>query len=137
MMSQAPASRPDVDVYADIQDVITHYPPLAHDRAWLHVEVKSSHVVVSGNIKAQPTYEYVLDHFPKVAGVESIDHSQLYYDDDIRFQVARLTTPGVFVNVESGLLKLMGSLPKEITVEELVKRVYTVPGIRKVVTVLK
>jgi hypothetical protein len=135
MMSQV--VRPDVDIYAEIQDVIVHYPPLAHDRAHIQIEVKGGHVVVSGNMKSQPAYEYFLNRLPTISGVQSVDSTRLYHDDEIKRSVARLTPPGVFVNIEYGLLKLTGTLPEDISAEEVVKRVSTVPGIHRIVTVFK
>jgi hypothetical protein len=133
-MSQTPVLRPDVDVLADIHDMIVHYPQLAHDRARMQIAVTHGHVTVTGNIKSQPAYDYLLKHLPAVEGVGSIDHSGLYHDDEIRRQIARLTPPGMFVNVEYGLVKLTGALPATLAVEDLVVNISRVPGIHKIVT---
>lgn len=128
---------PDIDVHSAVTDLIVHYPPLAHDHAHIHYNVQDGHVVVSGNMKSRLVYDYFLNKLPSIRGVQSVDHSRLYEDDEIRRQIARLIPPGMFVNVEYGLVKLTGTLTGGVTTEELVKRISVIPGITRIVTALK
>lgn len=128
---------PDIDVHSAVNDLIVHYPPLAHDRPHIHYEVNNGHVTVHGNLKSRLVYDYFLNKLPTVRGVQYVDHSRLYDDDEIKKQVARLIPSGVFVNVEYGLLKLTGTLTGEMTPQELVKRISVIPGITRIVTAFK
>jgi hypothetical protein len=127
----------DIDVHSAVNDLIVRYPPLAHDRAHIHYGVNNGHVVVSGNMKSHFVYDYFLNKLPSVRGVQSVDHSRLYDDDEIRKQVARLIPSGLFINVEYGVVKLTGALSGNITPEELVKRMAVIPGITRIVTAFK
>ena len=49
----APSVRPDIDIREDVLEVITHYPPLRHDRNHLDVTVADGVVTITGYLKSR------------------------------------------------------------------------------------
>lgn len=133
-MAEAKSIRPDIDIEEEIHDLMMTYPPLAHDRHRLHIDVQNGGVIVKGYLKALPTLEYLLNRIEQVEGVKSIESSQLYNDETIRLQVGRVIPPGVFANLEYGAVILSGKLPEGITTEALVRNVGHVAGVHRVIT---
>ncbi len=127
-------TRPDLDIQEDIHRLMTDYPPLSHDKHRVHITVDNGLVTISGYTKAPPTRNYLVRSVSQVEGVKSVDSADLYDDETIRLDVARVAPMGVFVNVEYGALILAGGVPEGTTVEELVRQVGRVPGVHRVVT---
>jgi hypothetical protein len=129
--------RPDMDIEADLQELLVLYPPLAHDRHRLRYTVQDGHITIAGHVLSRVTHHYLVNNLPLLDGVQSVDTSQLYQDEDIRIDIGRLMPFGIFVNVEYGTVKLTGKLPPDTTVEGLVNQAMTVPGVERVVTALQ
>lgn len=136
-LTVSPTIRPDLDIEGDIHDLIATYPPLTHDRHQFHVTVTDGNVTVAGAIKSRVTYSYLLERLPQIAGVRSVNHSMLFYDDDIRLNLGRLIPLGVFVNMEYGVVKLSGTLPAGMNLEALVQEISHIGGVQRVVAALK
>ncbi|MCU0499300.1 MAG: hypothetical protein MUF87_18255 [Anaerolineae bacterium] len=128
--------RPDVDIHHDIHNLIVHYPPAAHDHRALHIEVKAGAVKLSGVFKARVTQTYILDKLPNIAGIQSLDITQLYNDDDLRLEVAKVVPFGVYVNLEYGQVKLTGKHPTDLSLETLVSRISAIPGVTRIIAAL-
>lgn len=124
----------DVMIEEDIHDLMLSYTPVKHDRHQLHVSVNDGNVSVKGYVKGRPAYTFLVEQLPKVKGVKTVDISELYYDENIRIQTGHVIPPGVLVAVEYGAVILSGKLAPGLTVEEVVKRVAQVPGVRRVLT---
>jgi osmotically-inducible protein OsmY len=137
-MADAPSqstTRPDMDIEVDIQDLIAHYPPLAHDQHHFEYDVDQGVVKVWGNVKSHVTQQYLLSQLPKVDGVREVQGQNLINDDDIRLDAAQLVPAGVFVNVEYGIVKLTGRLDDGTNVDGLVENIsQRVNGIRRIYT---
>ncbi|HEX2619512.1 MAG TPA: hypothetical protein VHL11_05175 [Phototrophicaceae bacterium] len=129
--------RPDIDIHSDLQNLLVHYPPLAHDRHRLTYTVQHGVVTVAGYLKSRTTYHYLVNNLPLIAGVAAVSHEHLYHDDDIRLEVGRVVPFGVFANVEYGEVKLTGSLPANVIAEDLAQKIGAVPGVHRVITALK
>lgn len=137
-MADAPSqstTRPDIDIEMDIQNLIAHYPPLAHDQHHFDYDVDNGVVTVSGNLKSRINHEYLLTQLPKITGVKSIQSQDLANDDDIRLDAAKLAPTGIFVNVEYGIIKLTGRLEEGANVDGLVGDIsQRVRGIQRIYT---
>lgn len=133
---QMTMTRADEDILEDIRVLFSRYPPLQHDRHAVHVHVERGVVNIEGYIKAIPTYRYLQDNLPQIRGVRFVNADRLYVDEVVRIAVARVLPLGVQVRVEYGTAILTGKLPADMTVEELVGRVATVEGVRRVLTKL-
>ena len=66
-MAHIQASRPDMDIEADVEDIIVHYPPLMNDRHHLNVHVEDGAVTVTGHTRSAITREYLVDAVNKIA----------------------------------------------------------------------
>ena len=135
--AQTPVTRADADIAAEIEDVIVRYPPLAHDRNHLHVDVRNGMATISGHLRTYNTRDFLLQALESIDGLRGADTSYLHIDDGIRIAVGRVIPVGVFANAEYGTVVLSGELPDGTTVDELVSRVGAVPGVRRVIIALR
>jgi osmotically-inducible protein OsmY len=135
-MAEAPASisRPDADIAADIQHLITRYPPMMNDRRHVHYRVENGHVIISGNTRTSITRRYLVENVRQLPGVRGVDADRLHDDETIRREVARLMPVGVLVTVEYGQVILIRRLPADIDQEALTAKVAAVPGVRGVLS---
>lgn len=129
--------RPDMDIEADLKELLMRYPPLTHDRHRLTYSVENGQVTIAGNLKSRVTYHYLVNNLPLIDGAQSVDTTQLFHDEDIRLSVGQLMPFGVFVNVEYGMVKLSGKLPPDTNLEMLVNQVMSVPGVKHVAAALQ
>jgi osmotically-inducible protein OsmY len=133
-MSELRAERTDLDIEADIEHVLAHYPPLTHDRPYLEVTVQNGVVTVNGSTRTGITRRYLVDALRRIPDVARVEANGLFSDDTIRLEVGRLIPPGVIANVMHGTVILTGSLPGEVNAMELIAAVDNVPGVRAVRT---
>jgi hypothetical protein len=137
-MADAPSqstTRPDLDIEMDIQDLIAHYPPLAHDQHHFRCEVNNGVVWVTGNLKSRVTQQYLLTQLPKIDGVREVQGQGLVNDDHVSRDVGKLVPTGVFVNVEYGIVKLTGRLEEGTSIDGLVDKIsQQVTGIKRIYT---
>lgn len=124
--------RPDVDILADIEAVIVHYPPLQQDRHHFKVRVQSGSVVISGHVRTPITRRYLLDRVGTVADVTEIDATNLHTEEEIRLAAAKVVPDGVLVNVRYGVVILNGKLPEGVTAEAVAQAFKTIPGVERV-----
>jgi osmotically-inducible protein OsmY len=129
--------RHDLDIREDIYRLMSHYPPLNHDRHQIEVEVEDGVVKLRGYARSRPTYRYLLDHIPSIRGVRAVDADELFCDEILRLDLGRLVPYGVIVNLEYGTAILTGRLPEDYSIEKLVKQIAQVRGVHRVVTSLK
>ena len=127
-------ARPDVDIEEAIDDLIAHYPPLAHDRRRIQCRVKNGVVTLSGHVMARITHRYLEEQLPAIDGVKSVKSDKLYDDETIRLEVGKLIAPGVQVRVEYGAVILAGRLPGDVDAGKLVRQVKKIPGVDQVLT---
>ncbi len=127
-------SRPDVDIEADIQDVIAHYPPLQSDWHHLHIAVNGGVVDLSGHTRSQVSRTYLIEKVEAVRGVQAVVREELYDEDTIRREAGRRTPTGVFVNARYGTVILTGSLPEGVEAAQVVNDVAQIAGVQQVVT---
>ncbi|MEQ8676946.1 MAG: hypothetical protein RLP44_07770 [Aggregatilineales bacterium] len=127
-------SRPDMDILADIHHVERGYPPLVNDRHQVNFEVNDGVVTVSGYTKATPTYNYTLGRVADIDGVKEVIAHNFFNDETIRLDVGRTIPVGVVLSVEYGTVILAGKLPDGTTIEEVVREVGLVEGVRRVIT---
>lgn len=135
--TQVIAVRSDLDIEADIQHLFAHYPPLAHDRHRIKVNVQEGVVTLVGYVKAPVSRHYALKNIPNVDGVKALKADNFYDDEMIRLEAGRKVPSGVQVIVEYGAIILAGSLPTGTTADVLVQVMSKVPGVHKVVVAFK
>ncbi len=127
-------SRPDVDIEADIQDLIAHYPPLQSDWHQLHISVTDGVVDLSGHTRSQISRTYLIQRVEEVRGVKAVSREQLYDEETIRREAGQRTPTGVFANARYGAVILTGSLPEGVDAVQVVNDVAQVAGVQQVVT---
>ncbi len=127
-------SRPDVDIEADIQDVIAHYPPLQSDWHQLHINVTGGVVALSGHTRSKVSRTYLIERVQALRGVTAVTREELYDEDTIRREVGQRTPTGVFANARYGTVILTGSLPEGVDATQVVNDVAQVAGVQQVVT---
>lgn len=135
--TQVKTQRPDVDIEAEIDHIMTRYPPMVNDRRHVTYSVKDGAVAVRGHIKTGITRHYLADMLPEIKGVKSVNLDLLYVDADMRRDVGALVPYGVFVNVEYGTVILTGRVPDDVDAKALIEQVEAVPGVRRVSAHLK
>lgn len=123
-----------MDIEADIHRMVTQYPPLVHDRHHFDIAVNDGVVTVDGHIKGAITFRHLLNLIPNIPGVKSINASELYNDEAIRLGIAPKIPTGLFARVEYGAVILEGTLPEDVSAEELVREVGLVKGVHRVIT---
>lgn len=133
-MAEPRTTRADVDIEADIDDILHHYPPLVNDRHYLSIDVDGGSITVKGHTRTDITRKYLVDALGKVDGAAGVNADGLFSDAEIRLDVGRLIPVGVYANVEYGVVVLTGSLPENVSEADLVAAVSGVPGVRAVHT---
>ncbi len=134
-ISSQSVARPALDIELDLQDLVAHYPPAAHDQHHFDFVISDGVVTLNGNVKSRVTHQFLLDKVPEIEGVRDVRAEALANDDDLRLETAKLTPYGVFVNVEYGIVKLTGRLDAGTDVNALVNQIISsVPGIRRIYT---
>lgn len=129
------SQRPDIDIQADIDHLIAHYPPLQKDRKSVRYEVTDGVVTVSGHVQTPSTKRYFLDRLPNVQGIKAVHADGLFDDETIRIEAGKIIPVGVVLGkVFYGTLVLAGQLPEGVTEESLASQVGAVPGVQRVVT---
>lgn len=132
--TQDPPVISDIDIEANIYHTMAEYPPFMHDRHRVDFSIKDGVVTVSGYVKSNVTYVYVINRLQDIAGVRQVIAGDFYNDDELRRDVGRVVPPGVMVTMEYGAAILSGQLPEGTGVEDLVKSVGLIPGIHRVIT---
>lgn len=131
--TDAPVTRPDIDILDAVQLWMTGYPPLVNDRNHIQVRVEAGVVILSGNIKTPITRNYLLSHIKQIASVQGVDDSALYDDETIRLNVGQVLTNGTIGQVEWGTVILVGKLPEGDVLDALVERIGKIAGVKRVV----
>lgn len=137
MEAHAPTARADVDIAADIGDIMQRYPPLVRDRRHLRVDVRDGVASVAGHVRSFNTRDYFLDAIGKVDGIASVNASYLHVDEAIRLAAGAVIPVGVIANVEYGTVVLSGRQPDGLEIDALVARVGSVAGVRRVVVAFR
>lgn len=133
-MASAAITRPDMDIYADVEDVITYYPPLVNDRHHVKVQVEAGVVTVSGHVKTTISINYLRDNLTHIEGVKSVDMSQLFSDERLRIDIGQFIPMGVWANIEYGHVILSGHLPDGVSVSSVSAQISSLPGVRDIRT---
>lgn len=124
------ASRPDVDIAADIKRLITRYPPMMNDRHHVQYTVVDGKVTLSGYTRTAITQRYLLETTHQIDGVTEVEAAGLFNDEDIRVGVGQMIPMGVYTNVGYGVVMLTGRLPEGTDMTALVAAIEKVPGVR-------
>ena len=135
--AEAPAARPDIDIRADVEEFIVHYPPTNNDRFHLDVDVRNGVVILSGYVKTLNTHDYLLGNLPTIKGIAGVQTDRLYIDEQIRLEVGQVIPAGVNVNVEYGVVVLTGKLTEDASEDRFVGRIASIPGVNRVITALR
>lgn len=131
--AEVKVARPDVDIENDVMRVFGAYPPLRHDRSRVNVTINEGAVVATGYVKTAQSREVFSREASKVEGVTSVDVSGLYDDEALRLQVGYATPFGVYASVSYGAVVLNGKLPEGTNVDDMVKKVAKMDGVRTVI----
>lgn len=122
--------RPDEDIEESIADLIRSYPPLRTSRPFFTFASRQGAVKFMGNVRT-PQERYLLaQRVPHIAGVRSVDVSELYDDEQVRFAVGKVVPYGVYATVHYGAVVLTGRLPESMSAESLLDQVRAVAGVR-------
>jgi hypothetical protein len=132
-----PSVRPDIDIKDDVNSLLFQYPPLANDRHHLHVDVSNGLVTVRGYVRTPITRRYLMDAIVKLPGVTGVNLRNLYDDESIRLDIAKLIPFGVLANVDYGNVVLTGKNTDEVSVDTLVTRIGNIPGVHRVVVAFR
>lgn len=132
--AQSPAVPTDAEIAAAIVDnIILRYPPLTHDRNHLRIDVHDGVATIGGHVRSVNTYDYFLQALKSVGGLKDVNTTYLHVDEAIRLGLGRVMPVGVIANVEYGTVVLSGEPPAGSTVDEIVAKAGSVPGVRRVV----
>ena len=131
--TDAPETRPDIDILDDIDLWMTGYPPLVNDRNHIRVGVEDGIVTLSGNVKTPITRGYLLTNIRKIDGVQGVDDGALYDDETIRLHVGHALTHGGIGQVEWGTVILAGKFPESDALDAVVASIGKIPGVKRVV----
>ncbi|MFN7210169.1 MAG: hypothetical protein ACK4P1_07225 [Aggregatilineales bacterium] len=122
--------RPDEDIEESIADLIRSYPPLRTSRAFFTFASLRGHVKFMGNVRTPQERHLLAERVPHIAGVQSVDVSELYDDEQVRFAIGKLLPYGVYATVHYGAVALTGRLPEGMSAETLLEQVRAVSGVR-------
>ena len=128
--------RPDIDIDADLQQIIKNYPPLNNDRHHVTVSVNHGEVSVAGHIKAPMTRRVLASRFRNVAGVRSVNTDALYDDETIRLAAGKLIPAGALVTSDYGTVVLAGTLDAD-TSAKVIRQLEHIPGVKHVINAVK
>ena len=124
--------RPDIDIEAEIDDILTRYPPLVQDRHHIETDVNKGVVTVSGYTRTPITRAYLVTALKNINGVTEINDSKLYSDGEIRLHIGRVIPVGVHANLDYGVAILTGKPPTETDIDQLTHSVAQIEGVRDV-----
>jgi osmotically-inducible protein OsmY len=124
--------RPDVDIEADIEQLVRSFAPLKASRSFLTFRVEAGHVIIEGNVRNPQARRVLVENVPRIEGVSSIDHSRLYDDEMVRFAVGQILPPGIFAAVQYGNVALTGRLSLTASADAIIQAVKAIPGVRRV-----
>ena len=137
MEAHSPTARADVDIAADIDEIILHYAPLVHDRTHLRVTVSDGVATVAGYVRSLNTSDYFLQALGGVDGLQGVSTDNLHIDELLRLALGRVLPVGVIANVEYGTVVLSGRLPDGLSEADVVARAGSVPGVRRAVVAFR
>jgi osmotically-inducible protein OsmY len=129
-MEHTVKTRPDEDILEEIREFVRGYDPLKRDRAHFECSSVNGHVVLQGHTRTTKSRRVLVDNVPDLAGVISVDASQLYDDESLRFDIGKVLPRGTFVRVNYGTVVITGTLPKGVEAQAVVEAVKAVPGVR-------
>ena len=131
-MTQVPDIRPDIDIEADVEDIIARYPPLTSDRHHIHVKADSGVVFISGNTTTPINRRYLVDRVLLIAGVREVNAEKLFDDASISLEAGQVIPQGVIANSYYGAVVLSGKAPADP--DAVAQRLVQIPGVVRVVT---
>lgn len=131
--NKAATTRPDVDIESDVNHIFTTYLPLRHDRPFIRVSVKDGAVKLVGNTRLPQNRDMFAQRIAAVAGVQSVDVSELHDDEWIRLEAGKATPLEVHTSVTHGSVILSGHVPDGLTLESVIEAVEAIKGVRRAV----
>ncbi|CAG1771662.1 hypothetical protein BAC2_01874 [uncultured bacterium] len=124
--------RPDMDIDADVIDIILRYPPLVSDRHHIQVKVNDGVVSFIGHTSNPINRGYLVDRVMALPGVVDVNAEALYDDVNISLATGQVLPTGVIANTYYGTVVLSGKAPADV--DTVAMRVAQVPGVVRVVT---
>lgn len=124
--------RPDMDIDADVLDIILRYPPLVSDRHHIQVKVNDGVVALIGHTSTPINRGYLVDRVAALPGVVDVNAEALYDDANISLATGQVLPPGVIANTYYGTVVLSGKAPADV--DTVAMRVAQIPGVVRVVT---
>ncbi|HRE46120.1 MAG TPA: BON domain-containing protein [Aggregatilineales bacterium] len=124
--------RPDVDIEEDIKQIINTFTPLKTSKPYFTLQVSNGVVTVQGNVRNPQARRVLLDNAPRITGVQKVDASAFFDDEQVRYDVGGVLPPGVHASVLFGAVALTGKLPEHATAEAIITLVSQVAGVRRV-----
>jgi hypothetical protein len=131
-MPPTPASRPDVDIVADIDALVRSFIPLRPSKSFFSYTCHNGAVTLAGNVRNAQAVQVLTTNVPRIVGVTRVNAANLYDDETVRVAIGQLLPPGVYVSVQHGGVALTGKLPAGASAEVITNAVGAVPGVRRV-----
>ncbi len=127
-------TRPAEDIRADVESIIENYPPLreSHPHVEIEIDAENGIVTLRGNVRTPIMRRVLVDSTAQIPGVREV-RDELFDDQSLRFAVAQLMPPGVYVRVNHGRVVLSGNLGDDERRQQLLEKAASVPGVRGVV----
>lgn len=122
--------QPDEDILEDIREFIRGYDPLKRDREHFDYTSVNGHVTLVGHTRSAKSRRVLVDNVPDVPGVMTMDASQLYDDETLRFDVGKVLPHGTFIRVNFGSVVITGTLPSGADANAVVEAVKAIEGVR-------
>lgn len=136
-MADSESARLDVDIENDVPQIFAAYPPLQHDRNHLKVTVEDGVIKARGYVKNAQNRDILKREASKIEGIKGVDVSGVYDDGGLRIESGQVTPVGVYSTVSYGAVVLTGEKPEGMSDDELIQKVESIPGVRKVILNLR
>lgn len=135
----------DEDLQARIDDALWRYEPLRVLRAPLTAQVRHGEVTLTGVVPSRIIHRGVIETLQRIPGIQAV-HDQIVTDTDLDQAVTlalaqaaetQAWSADVQVAVRNGIVQLIGVVPDVATSEAIVRLAANVPGVRRVVNLLR
>lgn len=122
----------DEGIAGNIRTLLRSYDPLKASRDTLDFAVMNGVVRFSGYVNNKRSYRVLMDNVPDIPGVVAVDDTHLYDDETLTYEIGEVLPLGLRVRAEGGEVFLMGRVPSDVDVQELILDIAEVPGVARV-----
>lgn len=135
----------DEDLQARIDDALWRYEPLRVLRAPLTAQVRHGEVTLTGVVPSRIIHRGVIEIIQRIPGIQAV-HDQIVTDTDLDQAVTlalaqaaetQAWSADVQVGVRNGIVQLIGVVPDVAASEAIARLAANVPGVRRVVNLLR